>query len=686
MRRSRGEMPGALARRVIACCAALCVALPVASASAALPDGRAYELVTPQENYGSEVYQPEAPGVEYSGEQTELHFQAAANGNRIAYVAAPTIGGDESQGSNAGNEYLGTRLPDGGWKQTNITPEDPGVTLNREEARQMLYEDFSSDLSTGILESIAPLASTAPGYGEALPEFGGLYDVLYSTPTEGGGVYTPLFTVKPPYRSHGAFQTVGGVGPYRRLHLVLAGASSDMSHTLFAANDALTGASEGRPAAEGGTEAAFANENNLYEGTDGQLRLVNVLPDGTTHANAEFGNGPGRSEERVISEDGSRIFWTDLATGHIYVRENGTSTVEISPAGKYQTASSDGSLVFYTNGDLYEYELAGAKTTDLTPGVPVETVIGTSADGKYVYFLTAGDELELWHEGVTTPIAHTEKIVTGEVAASGRGIVYTEANYYFESTGLLDVHVFSADTGSLYCLECTAGGTHAALPNTSGWRAYETRWISEDGSRVFFDSVAGLVPGDANGQMDVYEWERPGTNGCAQSEGCIYLLSGGISTDASYLADASASGDDVFIITRAALVGEDQNDLYDMYDARVGGGPPPTPPECTGSGCQGVPNAPPIFATPSSVTFAGVGDFAAGEATTKAKPKPKNKAKAKKKARHKAKAKHRRKARRRAKARRRGKAGRWTGGKSTKASKSAGRAARRRSGAKGGRS
>ena len=67
------------------------------------------------------------------------------------------------------------------------------------------------------------------------------------------------------------------------------GASADDSHLLFAANDALTGASEGRPAAEGGSGSEFETENNLYESVNGQLRLVNVLPDGTTHANAAFG-------------------------------------------------------------------------------------------------------------------------------------------------------------------------------------------------------------------------------------------------------------------------------------------------------------------------------------------------------------------------------------------------------------
>ncbi len=650
----------------VALCAACCSGGLVAVAQAALPDGRAYELVTPQENYGSEAYQPHLSEefAEYAGTQTGLHFQAAADGNRVAFVAGPTIGGNESQGNNGGNEYLGARLPDGEWKQTNLSPEDPGVSLSEEDARDMVYEDFSSDLSVGFLESVVPLASTAPGYGEPLPEYSGLYDVLYSTHTEGGGGYTPLFTTKPPYRSYGAFKTVGGVRAPEvdpGHHLAFAGASSDLTHVLFEANDALTGASEGRPVAEGGASASFAEENNLYEDADGQLRLVNVLPDGTTHANAVFGSG--RIFHHVISEDGSRIFWTDLATGHIYVRENGTSTVEISSAGEYQTASSDGSVAFYTNGDLYEYELAGAKTVDLTPGVPVEKVVGASEDGKYVYFMTTSHELELWHDGATTTIAaHPQVSFNAEVAPSGRSMVYTQG----ESSAPSNIYVFSVDTGSVYCLGCAAGGTRGALPDTSSWGDYETRWISEDGGRVFFDSLAALVPQDTNGKLDVYEWERLGAGGCIEVEGCIYLLSEGTSVDNSYLADASVSGDDVFIVTRAQLVGADRNDLFDLYDVRVDGGLPPSPPACTGSGCQGVPSAPPIFATPSSVTFAGVGNFSSTETVAKAKSEPKKKAKLKKKTK--------KKSRKR------------TGGRSKKANKSARKSARKRSGAKGGRS
>jgi hypothetical protein len=62
-------------------------------------------------------------------------------------------------------------------------------------------------------------------------------------------------------------------------------------------------------------------------------------------------------------------------------------------------------------------------------------------------------------------------------------------------------------------------------------------------------------------------------------------------------ADASRSGDDVFVVTRQQLVSSDQDDYVDLYDVRVGPGlsvpPLDTAPSCEGEGCQGVPSAPP---------------------------------------------------------------------------------------------
>jgi hypothetical protein len=134
-------------------------------------------------------------------------------------------------------------------------------------------------------------------------------------------------------------------------------------------------------------------------------------------------------------------------------------------------------------------------------------------------------------------------------------------------------------------------------------------WMGDDGGRVFFDSSEPLVGEDTNGAQDVYEWERDGLGSCSSSSGCVYLLSGGVSKSASWLEGVSGSGDDVFFATRARLVPEDANEAFDLYDARVDGVQPVAPPACSGTGCQGVPAPPPVFATPSSVTFEGVGNF-----------------------------------------------------------------------------
>jgi hypothetical protein len=81
-----------------------------------------------------------------------------------------------------------------------------------------------------------------------------------------------------------------------------------------------------------------------------------------------------------------------------------------------------------------------------------------------------------------------------------------------------------------------------------------------------------------------------------------------------------------------------------------GGFPPPAQVSaCSGSACQGVPPAPPIFATPPSVTYNGVGNFAP-PAKLVVKPKKKTKAKPKQKPKKQAKAKSKAKARKQTRA------------------------------------
>jgi hypothetical protein len=149
-----------------------------------------------------------------------------------------------------------------------------------------------------------------------------------------------------------------------------------------------------------------------------------------------------------------------------------------------------------------------------------------------------------------------------------------------------------APTGANAFLTAHAGAGAAQLT------AHLSRALSDDGRRVFFSSAAPLVPQDANGKVDAYEYDVP--------SGTVRLLSSGRDPADSWFLDASANGDDAYFVTRERLVGWDVDRSYDLYDARVGGGfpEPPTPtPACAGDACRGQAHAPPPFPALGSATL-----------------------------------------------------------------------------------
>lgn len=236
---------------------------------------------------------------------------------------------------------------------------------------------------------------------------------------------------------------------------------------------------------------------------------------------------------------------------------------------------------------------------------------------------------------------------TAQVAPDGRHIAFASTlplTGYDSGQGreapAVEAFVYAADTGRLACASCSPSG--AAHVSTRGEEPRATilpvslsdtrmkHWLSDDGSRLFFQTRQSLLPQDNNGdRQDVYEWKREGTPGCPETTppsrdgGCVFLISGGESSDFSFLVDADAEGDNVFFATRSQLVPQDQDGKMDLYDARVGGGFPEPSLACQGAGCQGVPPAPPLFATPSSTTFTGIGNFPPSGPVTKPKPKQK---------------------------------------------------------------
>jgi hypothetical protein len=120
---------------------------------------------------------------------------------------------------------------------------------------------------------------------------------------------------------------------------------------------------------------------------------------------------------------------------------------------------------------------------------------------------------------------------------------------------------------------------------------------------VFFSSAQPLVHEDVNGRVDVYEYDL--------ASGALALISSGRDSADAWFLDASASGGDVFFVTREQLVGWDRDSAYDLYDARVGGGfpePPPAATPCAGDACRGEAHAAPPLTSLASEGFVGEGN------------------------------------------------------------------------------
>ncbi len=207
-----------------------------------------------------------------------------------------------------------------------------------------------------------------------------------------------------------------------------------------------------------------------------------------------------------------------------------------------------------------------------------------------------------------------------------------------------EVYLYDADTGELLCASCNpAGGRPVArllkrsrfanddpilaAAHIPPWinSFHATRALSDDGSRLYFNSEDPLALDDTNGHRDVYQWEEPGSGDCAeekhtfsaQNGGCVELISSGKSPADSEFFDADRTGTDVFFATAQSLAPQDPG-LIDVYDAREGGGFP-QPAEvapCEGEACQGLVAAP-DDPTPASAAFEGAGNVVVGPAATK---------------------------------------------------------------------
>jgi hypothetical protein len=381
-----------------------------------------------------------------------------------------------------------------------------------------------------------------------------------------------------------------------------------------------------------------------------------------------------------------------------FLTPEGTLT-GLALSGTHLYWSVNGELPTNPGSDLYRYEPATGTLKDLVPdssgnGAEVRGVLGTSADGSYVYFAAnadldgageaeAGDckgekfrnyvgqcNVYLYHEGQVDFVARV-KTERGEpegddtnwnwkeVASEGNGIFQQKTARVssdgqtlvfrsqrpltpYDNHGTPELYRYRLGAPGIDCLTCdpTAQAPGGAVsvafgtstfgsisPNAQALGSVQVRFASADGDRVFFETTSALVSYDTDAAdgcpaagfyggppscLDVYEWEAPGSGTCVAggpaysplNQGCIYLISQGAAALSTF-ADASSSGDDVFFFTDAQLVGADTDNLFDVYDARVGGGlspqNQPAARSCEGAeACKPAATQPPPVPSPPS--------------------------------------------------------------------------------------
>lgn len=596
---------------------------PSASGSG-LPDERAWELVSPPAKEGGEVFPlepfvstPSCLECKPGGFAYRYPVQSAPDGDRIAYQGEPF---SSQSGTGNPNEYLSERTSEG-WRTTALNP--PLLEQNSLAGARA----FSADLERDVLGQRSPSLTPAAPLGTAN---------LYIQNTLSPSSLAPILQSAGP-----------NVGD--QMKVTFAGASANLDHVFFSADDALTEATASEP-------AAFYEPGraNLYESIDGVIRLINVLPGNESSVpGASFGEPHMtgvRTEalEPAISADGEMVYWT-APSGQVYVREDGVRTIELPDhSGGFTAASTDGRKVLLSDGHLLTVaEGGGTSEVDLTGGAGgFLGIVGESNDLSNFYFadeeaLTTSPNLEGEHavtgfgnifswsetsgevtfvaavgpaevQEYATDWAQSPVERTAQSSPDGGWLAFTTNRSLANSANNLgpcaknfgtefveapcrNVFLYGAASRRLVCASCSRSG-EAPLGNSTLVRLEraspafkQPRYLTNAG-RLYFDSPNRLSAVDNNKAEDVYEFESAGSGTCAEPSGCVELISSGTGRYDANLMEVDEDGENVFFTTRNQLTPRDTDGLVDLYDARERGGlaseTANARSECQGEACQ----------------------------------------------------------------------------------------------------
>jgi NHL repeat len=407
-----------------------------------LPDGRAYEQVSPVDKAHADA--AGAPGF----------VRASPTGDAVTFYSAFPFPGDAVPGATQPVVYLASRTT-GGWSTQGLLPSSS-------PAEKTFVEGLNEDLTDSVVGVEAP--------GEP---------VLAPGAESGKGNYYVHDSVTGSY----SLLAVGGIFEPKVQPLA---STPDGSHILF--TDTATG--EGEQPELRGSNGEFLGRNEegapqLYEWSAGDITRVGVLPGETPEKEVQMGAvqgtlpGPGGEaiggaepedayDQNAISSDGSRALFTanveavDGERGIVYMRENPGAqqsalsglkctepakacTVQVSAGlepAYWRAATTSGSFVFYTEGEkLYRFNIekfthsaepelkALEEAREELASGKIEGVLGISEEGGYAYYasmLGSGKVgLYEWHEGVgpsikIAEVESEENTIWGEFAKPGQ--------------------------------------------------------------------------------------------------------------------------------------------------------------------------------------------------------------------------------------------------------------------------
>ncbi len=598
-----------------------------------LPDCRAYEQVSPTaKNLNDAIGKIDVT-------------QSSPSGEGVAFGSlSPFL---EVSGSSNFSTYLSTRAPGGSdWSTQGLLPET-------EVGDQASVVALTEDLSEALIQ-------------------------------EGGGASSPATNL---YNTSDRL-----TAPFHPVAVFYAASANDSDILFGSREELLSGTNRGEPNLYESHEgmlslvAADAVAGPGASGTEEGEERYYYTQDTISNEGSRVFYTSLKSEPPVENEP-------PVEKGRIYMREDLGKRVQVSSGeAEWLASTPDGSMVFYSeSGALYRFNvenfeeskkrkkpesnaLMEAREPITGSGVQRNNggLLGISETGSYAYF-AAGTNIYVWHEGEKEPtlVAHSgngeetnqdwvggwkvfgaggadEGAKSSRVSSDGSTLLFASTEHLtgHNTGGRIELYLYSAEKAKLTCVSCNPNGLspeanaylgHKVFGNfaePSPRNTFLTRNLSDDGSRVFFQTEEALLHQANDGLSNVYEWEREGAGSCRHATdpdgGCLYLISSGQGDSPAYFGDASANGSNVFFYTRQSLVAQDQDENIDLYDARENGGiaaqnEGPAAACEDEEGCRGAGAPQPVFGELTSATFSGVGNLAPLPSVLVAKSKAKSK-------------------------------------------------------------